>query len=109
MKRYTLRETGGFLSDLRRIGEHLDRTTGDPAKTDEILMDFRAAVNSLVEFPKRYVERRDLGEWIRICIVRQKGIILFSIDEQDDVVRILRAFYGGEDYEALARTENDNT
>ena len=108
MKRYALRETGRFISDLRRIGEHLDRTTGDHAKTDEILMDFRAAVDALLELPKRYVERRDLGEAIRMCVVRQKGVILFTIDDQEDVVRILRAFYGGEDYGVLFHGENES-
>lgn len=108
MTLYTLRETDGFVSDLRRIGDHLDRTTGEPGKTDEILMAFRAAAISLTEFPRRYVERRDLGEGIRLCVVRQKGVLLFQIDDQAHIVRVLRAFYGGEDYSALFHGENED-
>jgi plasmid stabilization system protein ParE len=108
VKVYSLRETDQFTSDLRRIGDHLDRTTGDHAKSDEILRDFRAAVDALAEFPNRHVERRDLSEGIRMCIVRKKGVILFTIEEEDRVVRILRAFYGGEDYAALFHGENEN-
>jgi plasmid stabilization system protein ParE len=108
VKLYSLQETDAFASDLQRIGDHLDRATGDPAKTDEILMDFREATGALTEFPKRYVERRDLGEGIRLCVVRQKGILLFHLDDHTHVVRVLRAFYGGEDYAALFHGENES-
>jgi len=107
VKVYTLRETEAFIADLRRIGEHLDWTTGDPDKTDDILMDFRTTTNGLTEFPNRFVERRDLGEGIRLCVVRKKGILLFQVDEQTQVVRVLRAFYGGEDYGALFHGDNE--
>jgi plasmid stabilization system protein ParE len=105
---YTLRETDGFVSDLRRIGDHLDRTTGEPGKADESLMAFRAAAISLAECPGRYVERRDLGEGIRLCVVRQNGVLLFQVDDQTHIVRVLRAFYGGEDYGALFHGENED-
>lgn len=107
MKRYRLLEAEAFQADLERIGAHLDVTTGNFTKTDEILLDFRRAVDDLVTLPKRHAERADLGDGIRLCLVRQKGIVLYRVDEGAGDVFILRAFYGGEDYETIFRGAHD--
>jgi len=107
VKRYKLRESDAFQADIERIGFHLDETTGDFSKTDEILMDFRQAVKSLADLPNRYQAHSDLGEGVRLCVVRQKGVIVYKVDDAAGEVLILRAFYGGEDYETIFRGDND--
>lgn len=70
-------------------------------------MDFRKAADSLTDLPNRYQARSDLGEGIRLHAVRQKGVILYKVDDTAGEVLILRAFYGGEDYETIFRGDND--
>ena len=37
------------------------------------------------------------------------AVALFAVQEEAGIALMLRAFYGGEDYDALVRAENDNT
>lgn len=107
MRQYWLRESADFQADIERIGAHLDFTTGEFNLTDSVLMAFRQAVDRLAQLPNRFQVRDDLGEGVRLQVVRQKGVILYKVDDDAGEVLILRAFYGGEDYETMFRGDND--
>jgi len=69
----------------------------------------RAATRKLGEFPRLAPERADLGEGVRLLTTGEKSVAIYMVQEEAGIVLMLRAFYGGEDYEALVRAENDNT
>ncbi len=107
MRQYRLRESDDFQAGIERIGAHLDFTTGDFNTANAVLMDFRQAVDSLAQLPNRFQAPNELGQGIRLKVVRQKGVILYKVDDDTGEVLILRAFYGGEDYETIFRGDND--
>jgi toxin ParE1/3/4 len=51
--------------------------------------------------PHRGTQRDDLRPGLRIVPFKKRTAIAFEIDEEKDVVRVLRVFYGGQDYDAV--------
>jgi len=106
---FEVRESLACLRDLERIEIHLLKTSGNAAGAERRIDEMRAATRRLGEFPRLSPERPDLGEAIRLLTTGEKSVTLYLVQEEVRIVLMLRAFYGGEDYEALVRSENDNT
>jgi toxin ParE1/3/4 len=51
--------------------------------------------------PHRGTQRDDLWPGLRIVPFKKRTAIAFEIDEDREVVKILRVFYGGQDYAAV--------
>ena len=109
MTEFEVRESLAYLRDLERIEVHLVENTADPALAERRITEIRSATRKLSEFPRVGPDRSDLGTNIRMLTVSAKAVALYAVQEEVRIVLMLRAFYGGEDYEALVRAENDNT
>jgi plasmid stabilization system protein ParE len=106
---FEVRESLAYLRDLARIEVHLTDTTGDEALAERRIAEIRATTRKLSEFPRLGPDRSDLGKDIRMLTASAKAVVLYAVQEEAGIVLMLRAFYGGEDYEALVRAETDNT
>jgi len=60
----------------------------------------------LDEYPHRGAQRDDLRPGLRTISYRKRVNIAFVIDEGAHVVTILGVFYGGQDFEAVLRSES---
>ncbi|MFN7163962.1 MAG: type II toxin-antitoxin system RelE/ParE family toxin [Hyphomonas sp.] len=109
MSLFEVRESLAYLRDLERIEIHLLNTSGNPEAAERRIDEMRAATLRLGEFPRLAPERPDLGLGIRLLTTGEKSVALYLVQEDVRIVLMLRAFYGGEDYEVLVRAENDNT
>ncbi len=109
MTSFEVRESLAYLRDLARIELHLIETTSDAALAERRIAEIRATTRKLSEFPRLGPDRSDLGKDIRMLTASAKAVALYAVQEEAGIVLMLRAFYGGEDYEALVRAENDNT
>lgn len=107
MNPFEVRESLAYLRDLERIELHLLRTSGDSTGAERRIADMRAATLRLAQFPRLAPERTDLGAGIRLLTTGEKSIAIYLVQEEARIVLMLRAFYGGEDYEALLRAEGD--
>ena len=99
---YAVRISRAAIEDLRRIALHLEETTGDIALALRRVREIRDFALTLGRLPHQGTQRDDILSGLRI---RSKGraIIAFRVDDQNAAVRVLRFFYGGQDYEALIR------
>ena len=57
----------------------------------------------------RGTRRDDLRPGLRIVPFKTRTAIAFEIDEDNEVVRILRVFYGGQDYDAVLNSKSQRT
>jgi plasmid stabilization system protein ParE len=106
---FEVRESLACLRDLARIEVHLIETTGDAALAERCIAGIPATMRKRSEFPRPGPDRSDLGNDIPMLTASAKDVALFAVQEEAGIVLMLQAFYGGEDYEALVRAENDNT
>jgi plasmid stabilization system protein ParE len=106
---FEVRESLACLQDLARIEVHLNETTGDSSLADRRIAEIRATTRKLSELPRLGPDRSDLGKDIRMLTASGTAVALFAVQEEAGIALMLRAFYGGEDYDALVRAENDNT
>ncbi len=107
MSLFEVRESLAYLRDLERIEIHLLRSTGDAAFVERRIENLRAMTRKLAQFPSLALERSDLGEGIRMLTTGEKSVALYVVQEDAGIVLMLRAFYGGEDYDALMRAEKN--
>ncbi|BET98335.1 type II toxin-antitoxin system RelE/ParE family toxin [Xenorhabdus taiwanensis] len=61
---------------------------------------------SLSTFPHRGTKRDDVRPGLRITNYKKRVVIAFVVES--NFVSILGMFYGGQDYEALLHSDNDN-
>lgn len=108
MSLFEVRESVAYLRDLERIEIHLIKSTGNAVAAERRIDDLRAATHRLAEFPRLAPLKPELGQGIRLLTTGEKSVALYILQEDAGIVLMLRAFYGGEDYEALVRAENDN-
>jgi plasmid stabilization system protein ParE len=107
MTPFEVRESLAYLRDLERIETHLLHTSGNPSGAERRISEMRAATGRLAEFPRLAPERPDLGDGIRMLTTGEKSVALYVVQDVAGIVLMLRAFYGGEDYDALMRAGND--
>jgi plasmid stabilization system protein ParE len=98
---YTVVEAESAFSDYVAISTYIEQATGDRALADRTIDTIRSAVASLSHAPRRGVPRDDLREGLRLLFFRRRTVIAYDIDETNNLVSVLRVFYGGQDYEAL--------
>ncbi len=95
--------------DFDRIAEHLFRSCvsfGErPAvaadRVDLRISDLWVFIQSLKSLPHRGTRRDDLYSGLRVLADQRSAAIAFEVDDDAGSVRILRIFYGGEDYETV--------
>lgn len=103
-----VRESLSYLRDLDRIEVHLFEATGNLGLAERQIDRMRDATRKLAEFPYLGPERSDLESGIRMLTTGEKSIALYTVQAEERIVLMLRAFYGGEDCDALMRAGNDN-
>jgi plasmid stabilization system protein ParE len=106
---FEVRESLAGLRDLAPLEVHLIETTGDAALAERRIAAIRTSDRKLSEFPRLGPDLSDHGKDIRMLTASAKAVALYAVQEKAGIVLMLRAFYGGEDYEALVRAENGNT
>lgn len=104
-----VRESLAYLRGLSRIEVHLIESTIDAALAERRIPEIRATTRKLLEFPRLGPDRSDLGKDVRLLTTSAKAVALYAVQEEAGIALMLPAFYGGEDFEALVRAENDNT
>ena len=90
-----------YLRDLARIEEHLEQTTENPSFPKKRITEIREKTAMLADFPHLGVARPDLLKGVRILVVDDKALIACVLREDREQILLLRAFYGGEDYQAI--------
>lgn len=97
---FRLEITESAESDLDEITDYIGRTLCNPPAVATFLDAIDAACSELTEMPEMFplcADSRlaDLG--YRKVVVRSY-IMVYEIDGEEDVVRILRFFHGSENY-----------
>jgi len=87
--------------DYVDITQHIIENTKDRALANRTIDAIRAYIASMNVVPHRGTQRDDLRPRLRIVPFKKRTAIAFEIDEDKEVVKILRVFYGGQDYAAV--------
>lgn len=103
MKTNTVVVKRAVLTDIRRIGTHVERWTEDRELADRTVDAIREFIATLGELPHHGTRRDDLRVGLRIVAFKKRTAIAFEVDDDTATVCVLRVFYGGEDYETLFR------
>lgn len=89
--------------------EALYRYIADAA-SPEIAYRYTSAIVTYCEglhtFPHRGTRRDDVRPGLRVTNYKKRSVIAFEVDT--DRVSIIGVFYGGQDYEALLRPDEDD-
>ena len=111
MSPYKLVFAKSALGDFDRIAEHLFKSYvyfGDMPqraidRTESRISEIRNFIRKLESMPHQGTTRDDLMAGIRILPDRHQAAIAFKVNDQKRTVKVLRVFFGGEDYEAVMR------
>jgi toxin ParE1/3/4 len=90
-------------ADLRSIYRRIAQNS--PAAADRFVNAIIDHCTKLDVFPQRGTRRDDLRPRLRTIGFRRRVTIAFRVD--GDVAIILRVFYGGRDFEAALRREEE--
>lgn len=101
---YRVLENTEALSDYIAIAQHIEGWTGDRALADRTVDAIRTYIRGLCSMPHRGTRRDDLRPGLRVVPFRKRTVVAFEIDESARIVRVLRVFYGGQDYESVIRS-----
>jgi toxin ParE1/3/4 len=63
------------------------------------LIDIQANLDGLGKVPYQGTLRPDVGDGIR-NVTKGRAIFYFEVEEQNEIVRVLAVFYGGQDHDA---------
>ncbi len=111
MTPYKLVFATSALGDFDRIVEHLFRSYvnfGDMPwrafdRTETRISEIRNFIRKLEITPHQGTARDDLMAGLRVLPDRRGAAIAFKVNDQKRIVKVLRVFFGGEDYEAVMR------
>ena len=106
-RRYRVELAPEVVSDLAAIARHVESWTLDRALADRTVAAIRACLGSFGSVPQRGTRRDDLMPGLRIVPFKRRTAIAFTVDDGARTVRILRVFYGGQDYESVLRTPSN--
>lgn len=101
MPRVTYRRRA--IADLDAIFEFI--ASENPRAARAVIREVRSRVSILRDHPAAGPMRADLGPGIRVLPVPHRAVVAYVIAA--DKVEIVRAFYAGQDYEAILRGEAD--
>ena len=85
-------------ADLFALYNYIADNSG-PVRAADYIARIEAACMKLATFPKRGTRRDDLAPGIRTVGFERRATIVFRVDR--DVVRIVRVFYAGRDFEGM--------
>lgn len=100
-RRYRIELAPEVVRDLVAIGRHVESWTRDRALADRTVAAIRGYLGSFTTVPHRGTCRDDLRPGLRIISFKRRTAVAFAVDEDRGVVRILRVFYAGQDYDAI--------
>ena len=87
--------------DYINITQYIIENTKDHALADRTVDAIRAYIASMNVVSHCGTQCDDLRPGLRIVPFKKRTAIAFEIDEDREVVKILRVFYGGQDYAAV--------
>ena len=93
-------------TDLTELYHSITERSGHPARAMEYIRRIRAYCETLAAFPERGRRRDDLRPGLWIIGFERRVVIVYMILDTGDV-EIGRIFYGGRDYEAIMRDDED--
>ncbi len=91
------------LADLDAIYDHI--AADNPRRAFTYVQDIRERCKLLETHPRLGPAREDLGIGVRIYTMLHRVVVAYRITENS--ISIIRVFYGGRDYAALMRAEDD--
>lgn len=100
-RRYRIELAPEVVRDLVAIERHVESWTHERALADRTVAAIRGFLGSFDTVPHRGTCRDDLRPGLRIAPFKRRTAVAFTIDDDGRVVRILRVFYAGQDYEAV--------
>jgi toxin ParE1/3/4 len=91
--------------DIKNIYDWIAVEYGDIQAAKRVADDIYTRCESLMEFPLKGRPRDDLSKGLRILPFEKRAIITYRVVA--GTVEVLNIFYGGRDYEALVRDDED--
>jgi plasmid stabilization system protein ParE len=101
---HTVRFTPEALNQLDELEAHI-AGVGSPTVAARYVDSIVDYCENLWTFPHRGTRRDDLRPGLRTLGYRRRVTILFEVS--DDTVNIIGVFYGGQDYEAALRDDDE--
>ena len=93
-------------ADLTELYHAIAERSGYPERAIAYIRRLRAYCETLASFPERGTRRDDVRRGLWIIGFERRVVIAYTLLETGDV-EIGRLFYGGRDYEAIMREEED--
>lgn len=99
--RFQLKITPAAAHDLDQIYYYITNGLVAPQAADDLLDDIETAILSLGNFPYRcqYSQNEILRHKGYRRLIVHKYVVLYSVDEENKTVIVMRVFYGAMDYE----------
>lgn len=105
MKRYSVTYREEAASDLAAIYRWVYEASLDPITAERFLQRILAMCEKIGTMPHGGRPRDDLLPGLRTFPFEKRAVIAYRVG--DDTVEITNVFYGGRDFEALYRGEDD--
>jgi|GraSoiStandDraft_41_1057321.scaffolds.fasta_scaffold899403_3 toxin ParE1/3/4 len=93
-------------ADLTDLYHDIAERSGYPERAIAYIRRIRTYCETLASFPERGTRRNDLRRGLWVIGFERRVVIAYTILDTGDV-EIGRIFYGGRDYEAIMREEED--
>ncbi|MGI6433769.1 MAG: type II toxin-antitoxin system RelE/ParE family toxin [Syntrophomonadaceae bacterium] len=99
--RFQLKITPSAAHDLDEIYSYITNNLAAPQAADNVLDDIEKAILSLCDFPYRcqYSHNEILRYKRYRRLVIHNYVLLYSVDDENKNVIVMRIFYGAMDYE----------
>ncbi len=100
---YNIHITNAAQRDLLNAADYIEFVLKNPKATDELLDEAEKQINSLTDFPEKFrlVDDPVLSSWgIRFVIVNNY-LAFYIIDNQKNIVIIVRFLYQKSDWNAI--------
>ncbi len=105
MKRPPVRLRASAIQDIKDIYDWIASESGYPQIAEKFVDRIFDRCESLDAFPMKGRARDDLQPGVRILPFERTAIIAYRI--LVDTVEVINIFYGGRDYEALLRDDEE--
>jgi toxin ParE1/3/4 len=93
-------------ADLTGLYHYIVERSGYPERAIAYIRRIRTYCETLASFPERGTRRDDVRRGLWVIGFERRVVIAYIILETGDI-EIGRIFYGGRDYEAIMREEED--